>query len=73
MSAARSFAARASLRSYFSWLVERGHVESNPAARLLAPKATHHLPKLVVREQLDNLLDDDWGEDEWADSRPGGV
>jgi integrase/recombinase XerC len=57
---------RASLRSYFSWLLERGHVESNPAARLLAPKATHHLPKIVVREQLDNLLDDDWGDDEWA-------
>ena len=57
---------RASLRSYFSWLVERGHVDSDPAARLLAPKASHHLPKIVVREQLDNLLDDDWGEDEWA-------
>ena len=57
---------RASLRSYFSWLVERGHVDADPAARLLAPKASHHLPKIVVREQLDNLLDDDWGEDEWA-------
>jgi site-specific recombinase XerD len=57
---------RASLRSYFSWLVERGHLEINPAARLLAPRASHHLPKIVVREQLDNLLDDDWGEDEWA-------
>jgi integrase/recombinase XerC len=57
---------RASLRSYFSWLVERGHVDVDPAARLLAPKASHHLPKIVVREQLDNLLDDDWGDDEWA-------
>jgi integrase/recombinase XerC len=57
---------RASLRSYFSWLCERGHIESNPAARLLAPKATHRLPTIVVREQLEDLLDDDWGEDEWA-------
>jgi integrase/recombinase XerC len=57
---------RASLRSYFSWLVERGHVENNPAARLLAPRANQHLPQIVVREQLDNLLEDDWGEDEWA-------
>jgi integrase/recombinase XerC len=57
---------RASLRSYFSWLVERGHIGSNPAARLLAPRAAQHLPKIVVREQLDNLLEDDWGEDEWA-------
>lgn len=57
---------RASLRSYFSWLLERGHVATDPAARLLAPRANHRLPKLVVREQLDNLLEDDWGEDEWA-------
>ena len=57
---------RASLRSYFAWLLERGHVEVNHAARLLAPRATHRLPQLVVREQLDNLLEDDWGEDEWA-------
>jgi integrase/recombinase XerC len=57
---------RASLRSYFAWLVERGHLDANPAARLLAPSASHHLPKIVVREQLDNLLDDDWGDDEWA-------
>jgi len=57
---------RASLRSYFSWLVERGHLASSPAARLLAPRPDQHLPKIVVREQLDNLLDDDWGEDEWA-------
>jgi integrase/recombinase XerC len=57
---------RASLRSYFSWLVERGHLSASPAARLLAPRPSPQLPKIVVREQLDNLLDDDWGDDEWA-------
>jgi integrase/recombinase XerC len=57
---------RASLRSYFAWLVEREHLTYSPAARLLAPKPDHRLPKIVVREQLDNLLEDDWGEDEWA-------
>jgi site-specific recombinase XerD len=57
---------RASLRSYFAWMVERGHLPSSPAARLLAPRPAHQLPKIVVREQLENLLDDDWGEDEWA-------
>ena len=57
---------RASLRSYFAWLVERGHLIASPAARLLAPRPAHQLPKIVVREQLENLLDDDWGEDEWA-------
>ena len=57
---------RASLRSYFAWLVERGFVEHDPAARLSAPKANVTLPKIVVREQLESLLDDDWGDDPWA-------
>ena len=57
---------RASLRRYFAWLVERGHIATSPAARLLAPRASSPLPRIVVREQLDNLLDDDWGEDAWA-------
>jgi integrase/recombinase XerC len=57
---------RASLRSYFLWLVERGQLTESPAQRLSAPKARSALPKIVVREQLDHLLDEDWGEDEWA-------
>jgi site-specific recombinase XerD len=57
---------RASLRSYFSWLVERGHLEESPAARLSAPRPSSQLPKIVVREQLESLLDEDWGTDEWA-------
>jgi integrase/recombinase XerC len=57
---------RASLRGYFLWLVERGQLKESPARRLSAPKAASALPKIVVREQLDHLLDEDWGEDEWA-------
>ena len=57
---------RASLRSYFSWMVERGYLSESPAARISAPRPNSRLPKIVVREQLENLLDDDWGEDEWA-------
>lgn len=57
---------RASLRSYFGWMVERGHLAESPAARLSAPRPNSRLPKIVIREQLENLLDDDWGEDEWA-------
>jgi integrase/recombinase XerC len=57
---------RASLRSYFSWMVERGHLLENPAVRLSAPRPAGHLPKIVVREQLEHLLDDDWGDDQWA-------
>ena len=57
---------RASLRGYFDWLVERGHLHESPAARLSAPRPASKLPTIVVREQLDGLLDEDWGDDEWA-------
>jgi integrase/recombinase XerC len=57
---------RASLRGYFSWMVQRGYLVESPAARLSAPRPNHRLPKIVVREQLDSLLDDDWGDDAWA-------
>jgi site-specific recombinase XerD len=57
---------RASLRSYFTWLVERKHLDESPAARLSAPKPNAQLPKIVVREQLENLLDVDWGDDKFA-------
>jgi site-specific recombinase XerD len=57
---------RASLRGYFDWLVQRGHLDESPAARLSAPRPSSKLPTIVVREQLDVLLDEDWGDDEWA-------
>ncbi|MGH9019750.1 MAG: tyrosine-type recombinase/integrase [Acidimicrobiales bacterium] len=57
---------RASLRGYFAWLVERGAIEESPALRLSAPRPHQSLPRVVVREQLDALLDESWGEDEWA-------
>lgn len=57
---------RASLRAYFGWLARRGRIASDPAARLAAPRVVPTLPDLVVREQLDRLLDEDWGDDEWA-------
>ncbi len=57
---------RAGLRVYFDWMVERGHLGASPAARLSAPKPASRLPSLASREQLDALLDEDWGDDEWA-------
>ncbi len=57
---------RASLRSYFAWLVERGVLATDPARRLMAPRPTSRSPTIVVREQLDSLLDEDWGDDQWA-------
>jgi len=54
---------RASLKTYFAWLVERAVLASDPTHRLSAPKPASTLPKLVVRAQLDSLLDADWGSD----------
>ncbi|MBU6233007.1 MAG: tyrosine recombinase XerC [Acidobacteria bacterium] len=61
----RSSVARrtASVRSYFTFLTRHGAVESNPLAGLSAPKPHKKLPELVIREQLDELLDADWGDD----------
>ncbi len=57
---------RAALRSYFEWRVDSGrHVES-PARRLAAPTARRRLPDLATREDLERLLDVDWGDDPWA-------
>jgi site-specific recombinase XerD len=57
---------RASLRRYFSWLLQRGFIASDPAARLSAPRPGAHLPEIVGRAQLEALLDEDWGDDPWA-------
>lgn len=54
---------RASLRSYFTFLVDRGFLVDSPASRLQAPQPGLTLPNIVVREQLDALLDEDWGSD----------
>ena len=53
----------ATLRGFFAFLARRGLVTTNPAAGLSAPKPHKKLPELVIREQLDELLDADWGDD----------
>ena len=57
---------RASLRRYFAWLHERGHITVDPAIRLSAPTPHATLPTVVVREQLERLLDVEWGSEPWA-------
>jgi len=57
---------RAAVRHYFSWALQRGHVATNPAARLSAPRPSSVLPELVGRDQLAMLLDAPWGDDPWA-------
>ena len=57
---------RASLRRYFSWAIERGYVDDNPSSRISAPRPNSQLPEIVARDQLDSLLEADWGDDPWA-------
>lgn len=56
----------ATIRNYFAWLVHENILESSPATGLKTPKPPKKLPELVVREQLEELLDADWGDDEKA-------
>lgn len=56
----------ATLRGYFTFLARRGVIDVNPAVGLSAPKPHKKLPELVIREQLDELLDADWGSDPLA-------
>lgn len=53
----------ATVRNYFAWLVHENILETSPATGLKTPKPPKKLPELVVREQLDELLDGDWGDD----------
>ena len=53
----------ATIRNYFAWLVHENILETSPATGLKTPKPPKKLPELVVREQLDELLDADWGDD----------
>jgi len=53
----------ATIRNYFAWLVQENILETSPATGLKTPKPPKKLPELVVREQLEELLDADWGDD----------
>lgn len=44
------------LRSFFSWLVERGHIKESPLAFLDNPKLPFTLPVFLEKEQMENLL-----------------
>ncbi|MEE1620681.1 tyrosine recombinase XerC [Zafaria sp. J156] len=56
---ARSTLARrtAAVRTFLAWARREGIVESNAAARLLAPRAERVLPHVLQRPQVDRLLE----------------
>ncbi len=47
---------RVSVRRFFAYLVARGAIEDNPAARLEAPRATRSLPKVLDAGEVEALL-----------------
>lgn len=47
----------AAVRSLTGWLASSGETRADAAARLRAPKADHHLPRVLTRQQMDTILD----------------
>jgi integrase/recombinase XerC len=47
----------AALRSFFQFLLKRGHVEFNPAKLLRTPKAPKTLPRVMSEDQANGLID----------------
>ena len=46
----------AAVRSMSGWLAKTGVTPADAATRLRAPKADHHLPRVLTREQMDGIL-----------------
>jgi integrase/recombinase XerC len=46
----------AAVRSFSSWLARTGAAPTDAGTRLRAPKADHHLPRVLTRSQIDAIL-----------------
>jgi integrase/recombinase XerC len=46
----------AAVRSFSSWLARTGAAPTDAGTRLRAPKADHHLPRVLTRPQIDGIL-----------------
>lgn len=46
-----------SLKSFFTYLVANGMVESNPMLKVLSPKSEKKLPSFIEKENINRLLD----------------
>ncbi len=46
----------AAVRSFSSWLARTGVAPTDAGTRLRAPKADHHLPRVLTRPQIDGIL-----------------
>lgn len=57
-----------SLKVFFSWALKTGLIESDPTARLVAPKISRSLPNVLGQKQALNLLDQSANLDDEDDS-----
>lgn len=46
----------ATARSLTGWLAKAGTTQTDAGSRLRAPKADHHLPRVLTRDQVDRIL-----------------
>jgi integrase/recombinase XerC len=46
----------AAARALTSWMVRSGETDTDTAIRLKAPKAGHHLPRVLTREQINSVF-----------------
>jgi integrase/recombinase XerC len=46
----------AAARSFTAWLAKQGELPSDTGSRLRAPKSDHHLPRVLTRGQMEQLL-----------------
>lgn len=46
----------ATLRSFYKWMLKRGHVDTNPMLLIRTPKQTKRLPKAITVEHVEKLL-----------------
>ncbi len=58
------------LRSFYRFLVRRGHVESSPIKNLSLPRAEKRLPRFLTVEQMKTLLDAPGQEADTGDDAP---
>ncbi|MEZ4653932.1 MAG: tyrosine recombinase XerC [Candidatus Eisenbacteria bacterium] len=53
----------AALRSFCRYLKKRGWIAEDPTAGLRGPRLGRRLPRFVPEEEMQSLLDGDWGDD----------
>jgi site-specific recombinase XerD len=46
------------LRHYFGWLLQSGHIKSDPTGNISAPKGNARLPRVLQHREIDQLFSD---------------